>query len=269
MCWLFSFLLLLFFHPSNFHKCLGISRLFLRVYAARAGPSLVMSHSAHLCSRLRPCLSGYRVETARSRGSVVEADASYGTQRQTKAPGPPRPATSTAQNESLDVVRFCSAEPRRAPAARSRLRVQENGGRPHIQWLGGGASPRLGEDPGRGLWRDPASAGSRALRALHRRGSPHPTLSGPLAARQLQCSGGDVCVWGGGGIVTENKQNRKARLQTRTFGVGLLPATHEGTGTREAPRLQGRGGRSTPSPAGLGRGREDAGAPAPPGPSLS
>lgn len=78
-------------------------------------------------------------------------------------------------------------------------------------------------------------------------------------------------MWGGGGleIVTENKQNRKARLQTRTFGVGLLPATHEGTGAHEAPRLQGRGGRSTPSPAGLGRGREDAGAPAPPGPSLS
>lgn len=209
MCWLFSFLLLLFFHPSNFHKCLGISRLFLRVYAARAGPSLVMSHSAHLCSRLRPCLSGYRVETARSRGSVVEADASYGTQRQTKAPGPPRPATSTAQNESLDVVRFCSAEPRRAPAARSRLRVQENGGRPHIQWLGGGASPRLGEDPGRGLWRDPASAGSRALRALHRRGSPHPTLSGPLAARQLQCSGGDVCGGGGGLSLKTNKTEKR------------------------------------------------------------
>lgn len=220
MCWLFSFLLLLFFHPSNFHKCLGISRLFLRVYAARAGPSLVMSHSAHLCSRLRPCLSGYRVETARSRGSVVEADASYGTQRQTKAPGPPRPATSTAQNESLDVVRFCSAEPRRAPAARSRLRVQENGGRPHIQWLGGGASPRLGEDPGRGLWRDPASAGSRALRAVHRRGSPHPTLSGPLAARQLQCSGGDVCVCvGGAGLSLKTNKTEKRDCRPEPSGL--------------------------------------------------
>lgn len=230
---------------------------------------MVMSHSAHLCSRLRPCLSGYRVETARSRGSVVEADASYGTQRQTKAPGPPRPATSTAQNESLDVVRFCSAEPRRAPAARSRPPPGSGERREATHPVAG----RRSEPQARG------GSGSRALEGPCERGFPRPACSPPSwipAFHPLRPprSPATSVFWrrrvcgGGPEIVTENKQNRKARLQTRTFGVGLLPATHEGTGAHEAPRLQGRGGRSTP-PAGLGRGREDAGAPAPPGPSLS